>query len=324
MYTTRHSGAFVEEDFQLISELGFDFARLPMSYRRWTRGGKITAEEVYHIDEKQLDSVDACVKLGDKYGIHVNINLHRAPGYCVNPNPEEPEPFDLWHDATAVKAFAFHWELLARRYKGVSSDKVSFDLVNEPPGEGNGVTHDDHRRAIEAAVKAIRAIDPDRRIIADGMDGGNTACPELADLKIGESCRAYVPMSLTHYKARWWRDSDKWDLVPPVWPNAPNHDGYWDFDRLSKHYGEWAKMSEELGIGVHCGEGGVYRHTPHSVLLPWFENMMDILQGYNIGYALWNFRGDFGILDSGRTDVDYEDWRGHKLDRALLDVLRRH
>jgi hypothetical protein len=28
------SGTFVEEDFQLISELGFGFARLPMSYRR--------------------------------------------------------------------------------------------------------------------------------------------------------------------------------------------------------------------------------------------------------------------------------------------------
>jgi len=25
------------------------------------------------------------------------------------------------------------------------------------------------------------------------------------------------------------------------------------------------------------------------------------------GWALWNLRGDFGILDSGRTDVKYED-----------------
>ena len=36
---------------------------------------------------------------------------------------------------------------------------------------------------------------------------------------------------------------------------------------------------------------------------------------------MWNFRGSFGILDSGREDVDYEPWRGHSLDRKMLDVL---
>jgi endoglucanase len=45
------------------------------------------------------------------------------------------------------------------------------------------------------------------------------------------------------------------------------------------------------------------------------------LTAANIGYALWNLRGSFGILDSDRADVAYEDWRGHRLDRALLDLL---
>jgi endoglucanase len=40
------------------------------------------------------------------------------------------------------------------------------------------------------------------------------------------------------------------------------------------------------------------------------------------GWALWNFRGSFGILDSGRSDTAYEDFRGRKLDRKLLDLLR--
>jgi len=29
-------------------------------------------------------------------------------------------------------------------------------------------------------------------------------------------------------------------------------------------------------------------------------------------------------MDSGRTDVDYEDWHGHKLDRKLLDLLQKY
>ena len=44
----------------------------------------------------------------------------------------------------------------------------------------------------------------------------------------------------------------------------------------------------------------------------------------NIGYALWNFRGSFGIIDSARADVAYEDWHGCKLDRELLELLRAH
>jgi hypothetical protein len=39
---------------------------------------------------------------------------------------------------------------------------------------------------------------------------------------------------------------------------------------------------------------------------------------------MWNFRGSFGILDSGRQDVQYEEFRGHKLDRKLLELLLRY
>jgi len=34
-------------------------------------------------------------------------------------------------------------------------------------------------------------------------------------------------------------------------------------------------------------------------------------------------RGPFGIIDSGREDVEYEDFYGHKLDRKLLELLMR-
>jgi hypothetical protein len=28
------------------------------------------------------------------------------------------------------------------------------------------------------------------------------------------------------------------------------------------------------------------------------------------------------VLDSGRADVAYEDWYGHKLDKKFLDLMR--
>jgi endoglucanase len=52
--------------------------------------------------------------------------------------------------------------------------------------------------------------------------------------------------------------------------------------------------------------------------------VLEILEGNEIGYSLWNFRGSFGVLDSGREDVAYEDWHGRKLDRKLLALMQAH
>jgi hypothetical protein len=39
---------------------------------------------------------------------------------------------------------------------------------------------------------------------------------------------------------------------------------------------------------------------------------------------MWNFRGSMGVMDSGRRDIRYEDFEGHKLDRKLMDLLQRY
>ena len=93
--------------------------------------------------------------------------------------------------------------------------------------------------------------------------------------------------------------------------------------QLEEFYKPWIELVDK-GVGVHCGEGGCYNKTPHNVFLAWFGDVIDILTHHNIGYALWNFRGDFGILDSGRTDIEYTDWYGHKLDSKLLELLKKY
>jgi endoglucanase len=42
------------------------------------------------------------------------------------------------------------------------------------------------------------------------------------------------------------------------------------------------------------------------------------------GWALWNLDGTFGILDTPRTDCEFEDFHGHKLDRKALELLKRY
>ena len=91
---------------------------------------------------------------------------------------------------------------------------------------------------------------------------------------------------------------------------------------LEDYYQPWIEMKNK-GVGIHCGECGCWNKTPHPVFLAWFADVLDILWSNEIGFALWEFVGDFGILNSGRTDITYEDWYGYKLDRKLLQLIQK-
>ncbi len=66
----------------------------------------------------------------------------------------------------------------------------------------------------------------------------------------------------------------------------------------------------------------VFGSTATFMALGWLRDTLELLKSQNIGFGLWNFRGPFGILDSGRADVEYEDFHGRKLDRKMLELLR--
>jgi hypothetical protein len=73
----KNDGMFVEDDFRWIRDWGFNWVRLPMDYRFWT------TPDLFTINEKQVEPIDRAIRLGEKYGVHINICLHRAPGLCI-------------------------------------------------------------------------------------------------------------------------------------------------------------------------------------------------------------------------------------------------
>ncbi|MBN1465240.1 cellulase family glycosylhydrolase [candidate division KSB1 bacterium] len=457
---------YQESDFLMISELGFNFVRLPIDYRTYTVAG-----DWYSYDEAGLSQIDDAVAWGQAYDVHVSINLHRAPGYCVNP-PSQPLPANqnvsLWEDQEAQAAFAEHWRMFAERYKNVPRNALSFNLVNEPAN----IDGDTYVNAVLPAIEAIRQISPDRIIISDGVDWGNARVDAILEYGVVMSPHFYNPFQLTHYKAEWADGSDSWP--EPTWPPqlVPNYlygsykspwntplsidgefpagteitlhvqqvstradfrmtaddktvythlfqpgpgEGEWKeviyqeewnvyqniYDRdysftlekdaktlsLRVYDGDWMTFSElkitrhssnlpdihvqpgitdwgvpqasfradengvlvvskaptgfadlfkmngfldkwiELkrdGTPVHVGEWGVYNKTPHDVTIRFMENRLKAMRSAGLGWALWNFRGSFGILDSGRKDVVYEDYNGHKLDRRMLQLLQEY
>ena len=313
-FTAGYPEPFREEEFQWMAQWGFNFVRLPLSYWNWSRPG-----EYYEMDEHVLQDIDRAVEWGRRYGIHVCINLHRAPGYCVNP-PAEPQ--NIFEDAEALDGCAHQWTVFARRYRRVSSRHLSFNLLNEVAR----VKAEDYERIVRRLVGAIRDVSPRRLILIDGLDWGGRPLLSVPDLPDIIQCgRGYQPMLISHYEASWTFG----DKPMPI----PRHQLTWPLDADGQHYARqyllqmqehsWTPLLQQGGK-VFIGEFGCHNRTPHAVALAWLRDNLDVFHQLGWGWALWNLRGSFGILDSGRDDVEYEDFHGHRLDRQMLRLLQEN
>ena len=454
-FTLGHNAPYVEDDFKWISELGFNFVRLPVDYRCYTEKG-----DWLKFKENVLQEIDQAIEFGRKYHVHVCLNLHRAPGYCINP---PAEALNLWTDQAAQDAFVAHWVMFARRYRGIPPAQLSFNLLNEPTRN----TRESYLKVFCRTIEAIQEVDPNRLIIVDGNNVGHDPIPEFLKYKnVIQATRGYTPATISHYKASWMRGSDKWP--EPTWPPSSvagmlygpskpefksplilkgqlpagteialkvnelsgkadlqahadgrlvaevdcdpkakpaawkpvKSESRWTFHepvgdpfvrftlpaaarefRLENVDGDWLQFTEltirfpdgthhtygtdtawgvrqasheitadgrllpppgtapdqvlidylkpwrdiaAQGETVFVGEWGCFNKTPHEVALAWMKDWLNLWSDAHFGWALWNFRGGFGILDSGRADVQYEDWHGHKLDRAMLNLLQAH
>ncbi|HET9487061.1 MAG TPA: cellulase family glycosylhydrolase, partial [Chryseosolibacter sp.] len=241
-----------EDHFRWMQDWGFDFVRIPMAYPYYLdidRAKDITPEDVYKINEQNVERIDRIVLLAHKYHLHVSLNLHRAPGYCVNAGFSEP--YNLWKDQEALDAFCFHWNMWAKRYKEMSPKKISFDLLNEPSmredmndqhSKRSAVPGELYRKLAIAASAAIRKENRKHLIIADGNNVGNTVIPEITDLDIAQSCRGYNPGIISHYKAP-WANKDPDSLPEPKWPGQVG-DRYLSRAILEEYYKPWIDLAK--------------------------------------------------------------------------------
>ena len=345
----KNDGRFVEDDFRWIRDWGFNWVRLPMDYRFWT------APDLVTIDEKHVEPIDRAIRLGERYGIHVNVCLHRAPGLCILDTMDEKltgiavtkEKTNVFSDPHTFDAFVHQWSFFANRYKGISSEKLSFNLVNEPialPNEselaamlkrGPVKTTDlfnpaflqshlkDYTRLARASADGIRAQDPQRLVVSDGYPGGGGAIPDLIGTGMLQSCHTYNPIQVTHHNCEWVRGILSGSEPMPTWP-LKDDKGQVICDRrtLTHTFHPWAELSS-AGVPIHFGEMGCYKHTPPDVVLAWFKDTLDVINDLKSGWGLWNFRGPFGVVDTEREGTKFEDWHRHKLDRALLTLLQK-
>lgn len=177
---------FREDDFQIIHDWGFNFVRIPLDYRYWVRGF-----EPLNVDEAVLAKLDRAIELGGRYGIHVQIAMHRVPGYRTGLSSAQAGG-DILKDAKMQDRTCAIWADLARRYRDVPNERVSFNLLNEPPDESpDGLLY---AAVAKKMIEAIRREDPKRLIFSDGLRGGKFPCKALFGIPgVGQAGRGYVP-----------------------------------------------------------------------------------------------------------------------------------
>jgi endoglucanase len=312
-----HAGRpYRESDFEWMAEWGFDFARLPLSYWTWS-----SARDWMRIDPEAVRPVDEAIEFGRRHGIHINLNLHRIPGYCVNGRELEPyQLFDSPRDAMerALEAARHHWRFFAERYRDIPNSRLSFDLMNEPP------FMPDQSRYVEIAlalIATIREVSPDRLIVADGADLGQTPVLGLTGAGIVQSTRGYLPKMVSHYTAQWVPAGEFESLARPSWPMVDRQGVTWDRAKLRHELIEKWRPLTDRGEPIHVGEWGCFNQTPHAAALAWMTDLLALWKEAGWGWSMWNLRGPFGIVDSKRSDVVYEAFRGHQLDRPMLELL---
>ncbi|MFF9563872.1 glycoside hydrolase family 5 protein [Leifsonia sp. NPDC014704] len=315
-----------ESDVAALAELGLTYMRIPLSYL-WFGVGPCART----LDASRLVLIDRAVELGRAYGIHVNLNLHRAPGYCINSRShfDTPEPGDLFADRDCQELFRAFWTELARRYAHIPADELSFDLLNEPPEIDDAVFATVFGRTAEA----IWRVSPERIVVLEGWDAGLRPPPREWALhpQVVSSVHLYKPFELTHHRAPWVAATG----AEPTWPHTTElqgalRDGYvplpgettarWDEAALERTLRPWFDVVE-AGGAVHVGEMGAYAMTPVTTRAAWLGSVFRVLESHGIGWALWNLRGPFGLADTQPGKPHADAAHGLRLDPELIDAI---
>lgn len=295
----------IGEDISSVRKLGFDFVRLPV-HETW-----LTLADEGDRGKKHADL--RCDILGIlNQGLNVILDFH--------PGAEWQTRF-----ADDLEGYMARTESVWKQLQPVLADlppqRVLLGLYNEPPVE-TFIWWPRQGRLIER----LRKIFPDNTfVVATGPHSGwweLVLMKPYKDKNLLYDFHFYDPMIITHHGAEWlpdWRDR-----TPVVYPV----DQKFDFDMGNKNikkYVErgWSRDSlfdiiervsewrSRYKVNVICSEFGVYRpYLDAQSRYNWLRDTREALEDSDIPWALWEYQGQFGLLDPARN-----------LDKGMADAL---
>ncbi len=289
-------------DLTLIHQLGFDHIRLSIDADPLVAWQRNRPDGIAFMGE-----VDRVVKTANADGLAVIVDVH----------PESKYKQTLLGGTEGVQRFTSLWRSLAGHFNGTDPNLVFFEIMNEPEQP------DSYRwQGIEDAVaQAIRAAAPQHTIIAAGAQysGLNDllALDPVADPNVIYTFHDYEPFTFTHQGAT-WTDPREIPLRGVPYPSTPDNvvdneaqepaiagkfyvEQYgldrWNAERVERTIAYAAQWGGEHHVPVYCGEFGVHRpYAPPASRAQWLHDMRVVLEKYKIGWAMWDYQDNFGLV----------------------------
>ncbi len=296
---------FTREDVERLAALeGLDHLRLPIDEEQlWDEAGR-PHEEAWDLLQEGIGwTLEA--------GLNVVVDLHilRSHHFNIAGRP-------LFTEESAVEDFCECWRQLSARLCDFPHERLAYELLNEAVADDPA----DWNRVMLRGYSTLRELEPTRYIVI-GSNHFNSVS-QYAFLEVPPddpniilSFHYYHPMPVTHYRAPWtWQLKDY--SGPIQYPGLPIPQA--DFNSLSldeqrrignmNTFGGREVMQADLmwplavaartGLPLYCGEFGVVSHAPDPIRAAWYHDFKSVLEEHGIGWANWDFRGDFGLFDS--------------------------
>ena len=313
-YTKEHFESWTTaSDIALIKSAGFDHVRLsvnPQPIMDAARSRNGSAEYFGYLDVAVKMILDA--------GLAIEIDMH----------PDSDFKERLAKEDEFVERFADLWSTVAQHYASRDPDRVFFEILNEPE------MRDAYRwYGVEAKLAAaIRRAAPANTILATGANWDNDDdllfLEPLPDPNVVYVFHFYEPHIFTHQGATWGEYYWHW-LKGLHYPSSPENaaqvaalvpearerlhvirygQDHWDASRIEAEINQAADWARQRNVPLICNEFGVYRaFADPQDRVRWIQDVRTSLDRHNIGWAMWDYSGSFGVVTNRETKAKLEE-----------------
>ena len=313
-YTKEHFESWTTaSDIALIKSAGFDHVRLSVNPQPM-----MDAMNRHDGSTEYFGYLDAAVKMILDAGLAVELDMH----------PDSDFKERLAKEDDFVQRFADFWSTVAQHYASWDVDRVFFEILNEPE------MRDAYRwYGVEAKLAAaIRRGAPSNTIIATGArwddDDDLVFLEPLPDTNVVYVFHFYEPHIFTHQGATWGAYYWHW-LKGLHYPSSPENaaqvaklvpeardrmqvirygQDHWDASRIEADIDQAADWAKQRGVPLVCNEFGVFRNFSNPQdRATWITHVRTSLERHNIGWAMWDYSGSFGVVTNRETKARLDE-----------------
>jgi endoglucanase len=274
-------GLSVTDDFVAkAASAGFTSVRVPV---RWSNHA--LPEAPYTIDPAFMARVETVVNKLLARNLTVVLNVHHYRQLDGDPLDAGEAPVST---AVVDVRFVRLWEQIAAKFQG-ASDRLVFELYNEPHGRQNGSPWN---VLAARALGVVRKTNPGRVVII-GPTHWNSA-GDLAQLSLPNDANLvvtihdYNPFTFTLQGAEWVTPS------LPVGVTCCSAAQTADMTAPLDVAKTWAAAKR---YPVYVGEFGAYSRADSASRITFNRTMRDAIEARGMTWAYWEFASGFGVYD---------------------------